>query len=232
MNYKRMNVTTFLATVFSVAIFGMAMLTAVTDANAQRRFDPKATGTENELRNVGQITQDLLNFIKQAEVAEQNPSPAEHKKLQDLGRRIKDGTSNFRGSLQGFTSKIKRANRWNADFDTEFADSISNPKIRAFIQTLGGARKALTDAEAAIGSLGQDVDATVNDAKMGINLGDNGFFKKASFASGSAGKVRLKCVLLGVGVAAAEIARLKLTAGNLDNLFDNNKCGGGSPTVS
>ncbi len=238
MNNKITDIRAYFATAFSAALFGFAMLFAATDADAQRRFDPKTTGTETELRNVALVTQDLLNFVKQAESVEQNPSAsaADRKKLQDFGRKVKDGASNFSGSLRGFTQKLKNANRWNDEFDAEFLDSITNAKIKSFIQKLGGARRAFTEAEAAISSLGQDVDTTINDSRRASNFGGEVFFTNASvstnYAFTSARKVRIKCILLGVGVAAAEAARLKLTAENLDNLFDSNKCGGGSSTVS
>lgn len=242
MNYKP-NFRTLFTTLFSAALMGFAMLANASDADAQRRFDPKASGTESELRNVALVTQDLFSFVKQAQTVEQNPSAsaADKKKLEDLGRKVKDGTGSFSSSLRGFTQKLKNSNRWNDEFDSEFLNSISNSKIKSFIQRLGGARRALTEAEAAINSLGQDVDATVNDSRRAQNFGGDVFFTNASFSSGhafassgSARKVRIKCVLLGVGVAAAELAgtRLKLTAENLDNLFDSNKCGGGSATVS
>lgn len=218
--------------IFSLAFVAVLTLAGAGSADAQKRFDPKATGTESELRSVAGATQDLLNFVKQAQFIEQdaNAPAIEHKKLQDLGRRIKDGTGSFRGSLQGFIAKIKNANQWNEQFDAEFAESITSPRVKAFIKRVGGARKALTDAEAALNSLGQDVDATVNESKRAAHFTGESVFVNASFSSGGAAKVRLKCVLLGVGVAAAEIGRLKLTAENLDNLFDSNKCGGGSAT--
>ncbi len=225
--------------VLPALLFGSAILAVAANAEAQRQFDAKATGTETELRNVALVTQDLFSFVKQAQTVEQNPSAtaADKKKLADLGRKVKDGTSNFSGGLRGFTQKIKGANRWNAEFDAEFLDSISNPKIKAFIQRLGGARRALAEAESAINSLGQDVDATVNDSRSAHNSNGNVFFTNASFSFDSASapsarKVRIRCVLLGVGIAAAEVVRLKITAENLDGIFDSNKCGGGSPTVS
>lgn len=208
-------------------------------ANAQRRFDPKATGTEAELRNVAQFAQELVDFIKQARHIEQDnaSSEAELKKLQDVGRRVKDASGNFRSNLQGLISKLKSNNRWNDEFDAEFLDSIVSPRLKGFIGRLGGARKALTEAEAAINSVSQDVDATINEARSprASNLVNEVFFTHASFAPRSGvggGKVRVKCVLLGVGIAAAEIGKMKLTAENLDNLFDSNKCGNAaaSPT--
>lgn len=236
---RKFNYRPILTALISGAFIFVLGLAAVQNAEAQRRFDPKATGTETELRNVAGFTQELLNFVKQAQFIEQenNAPEAEHKKLQDIGRRIKDGTSNTRGSLQSFISKLKSNNRWNEDFDADFVNSITSPRVKAFIQRIGGARKALTEAETALNSLSQDVDATINEAKKARAehfSGDEAFFMNASFAPANSAtrKVRLKCVLLGVGVAAAEIGRLKLTAENLDNLFDSNKCGtAGAPTT-
>lgn len=218
-------------------LFSAALVFALAGiADAQRRFDPRAAGTEAELKGIAQFAQDLVNFVKQAEALEQNSNvtEAEHKKLQDFGRRIKSGSGSTRGNLQGLISKLKNSNRWNDEFDTEFLNSITSPRLKAFFTRIGGARKALTDCEAAISSLSQDVDTTISDAKKRAanDSGNELFFMNASFAANRAGKVRLKCVLLGVGVAAAEITRLKLTAENLDNLFDSNKCGGaGAPTT-
>jgi hypothetical protein len=231
---KNNSIRSIFTALFSAAFVIVFCLSTVQNAEAQRRFDPKATGTESELRNVANFTQELLTFQKQAEdIDKGGATEADLKKFQDRGKRIKDGTSNTRGSLQSFISKIKSANRWNDEFDAEFLDSISNAKVKAFIKRIGGARKALTEAEAAFGSLAQDVDAALNDAKKmrAANAGGEFFFVNASFAGG-ARKVRLKCVLLGVGVAAAEIGRLKLTAENLDNLFDSNKCGGGGAAAT
>ena len=234
MKIKIMNIRTFFAAASMAIMAAAIVLAGAANTNAQRRFDPKATGTENELRNVALATQDLLNFVKQAQYIEQDanaPAP-EKRKLIDLGRRVKDGTSNLRGGLQGFSTKLKNANKWNADFDAEFLDSITSPRIKSFIQRLGGARAAITQAESALASLGQDVDGTLTDSRVAFNQGGQPFFMNASFAPAAAEKIRIKCVLLGVGVAGAEIVRLKLTAENLDNLFDSNKCGGGSSTVS
>lgn len=230
------NQTASIRSLFAILFSAALVFALATAAAAQRRFDPRAAGTEAELKGVAQFAQDLVNFVKQAQALEANPnaSEAEHKKLQDFGRRIKDGTSNTRANLQGFIAKLKNSNRWNDQFDAEFLDAITSPRLKAFIQRIGGARKALTEAEAAINSLSQDVDTTISDAKRRAanDAGSEPFFMNASFAGNRAGKVRLKCVLLGVGVAAAEVTRLKLTAENLDNLFDSNKCGGaGAPTT-
>ena len=211
-----------------------ALLLLAANGAAQRRFDAKAAGAENELRNLAQFTQELLNFIKQAQAVEANPDApeAERRRLADLARRVKDGTGNTRANLQGFIGKLKNANRWTDEFDAEFLDSITSPRVKALIRRAGGARKALSEAEAALNSLAQDVDATVGDTKRASLDADEVFFTRASFGGARFGaKVRVKCVLLGIGVAAAEITRLKLTAENLDNLFDSNKCGSASPAT-
>jgi hypothetical protein len=236
MENRIFNHRSVLTAVFSAAFVFALVAAAALAVPAQRRFDAKTAGTETELKGVAQFAQNLIQFADLANQIEKrgSVSDGEITKLQDSGRRIKDGTSTFRGNLQGLISKLKSGNRWNDEFDTEFLDSITNPRVKAFIKRLGGARKALTEAEAAINTLSRDVDATINETKAlrSINAGQDVFFMNASFSSGG-GKVRLKCVLLGVGVAAAEVARLKLTAENLDNLFDSNKCGsaGGAPTT-
>ena len=238
MNTK-LNYRPLLTAFFSAAFVFIVGLSAVQNADAQRKFDPKATGTETELRNVANFTQELVNFLKLADLVDQNSAVSEddHKKLRDTGKRVKDGTSNARTNLQGFISKLKAANRWNDDFDAEFLDAIVSPRIKAFIQKAGGARKALTAAEAALNAVGQQVDAAINDAKKprAENIVTDVFFMNASFSSNpnyvfSARKFRVGCFLLGVGIAAAEIARAKLTAENLDNVFDS-KCGGSAPTT-
>lgn len=222
---------------FSAAI---VFVVGLSTAQAQRRFEPKSVGAETEVRNVANFTQELLTFLKQTEDADNNAnvSEVELKRLQNQGKRIKDGTSNTRSSLQGIISKLKSANRWNDEFDADFLEAITNTRVKAFIKRAGGARKVLTDAETALNSLGQDIDAALNDAKKTRAANHSGevFFVKASFAedappSFSSRKVRLKCVLLGAGIALAEIGRLKLTAENLDNIFDSNKCGGAAPTT-
>ena len=233
MNNKKSKIRLSLAAFVTTAFVFAFSLCAAQNADAQRRFEPKSVEADTEVRNFAQFTQELVNFIKQAEALEGNANApeTERRKLQELGRRVNDGASSARSSLQNLIAKIKKANRWNDEFDTEFLDSISNARVKALIRRVGGARKALADAEAVFNTLRQDVDATVNDSKKAGLVNDEDVFMNVSLAPRPGGKVRVKCVLLGVGVAVAEVGRLKLTAENLDNLFDSNKCGTAAPTT-
>ena len=234
MNNQKSKIRVTLAAFVTTAFVIVCSLCAASEADAQRRFEAKSVEADAEVRNFAQFAQELVNFIKQAEAVESNANApeAERRKLQDLGRRITDGTSNARSNLQSLIAKIKKANRWTDEFDAEFLDSISNARVKALIRRVGGARKALTEAEAALNTLRQDVDATINESKKAALFDDDeDVFVNASFGGRRAGKIRVKCVLLGVGVAVAEVGRLKLTAENLDNLFDSNKCGGAAPTT-
>lgn len=215
--------TALLSTVFVIAL-------CVSNTDAQRRFDFKAAGVENEAAGIDQFTDALISFsLKNSEISKKNTSLADRlrlkKELEDAGNKVKASAGNARRLLQALISKLKSGNRWNDDFDKDFLDGIVSPRIKSLVQRNGGARKALGDAEALFSSLNAEIDAAVREANDNQALNETGdvLFTNASFAYRKNG-----CVLLGIGIALAEsrLLKMKLTAQNLDNIFDNKGCGG------
>lgn len=216
--------TALLSTAFVIAL-------CVSNTTAQRRFDFKAAGVENEAAGIDQFTDALITFsLKNSEISKKSTSLTDRvrlrRELEDAGNKVKANAGNARRLLQALISKLKTGNRWNDDFDKDFLDGIVSPRIKGLVQRNGGARKALSDAEALFGSLNAEIDAAVRDANDNQSLNETGevFFVNASFAYRKNG-----CVLLGIGIALAEsrLLKMKLTAQNLDNIFDNKGCGGG-----
>jgi hypothetical protein len=231
MKNQKIKTSSLLAALFS-AMFVIAL--CVSDTAAQRRFDFKAAGVETEAVGIDQFTDALIAFVLKDVAFKKATSLQDRirlrRELKEAGDKVKGSSGNARRLFQTLIAKLKSGNRWNDDFDKDFLAGIVSPRIKSIVQTNGGARKALTDAEALFNNLNAEIDATVREANdsQGFNTTGDASFTNASFAS--AKKIRGGCVLLGIGIALAEsrLLNMKLTAQNLDNIFDNKGCGGGS----
>jgi hypothetical protein len=195
----------------------------------------------NEPKGIAQFGDDLAAFLKLAEEINAKPSivsPRILAELDRLGRKVKEGTSNFRSNLKGLVAKFKSDNRWDDKLDGEINETLGSRKVKGFFQRVGG-RKILNDSDGAINAINIDVDAILSDAKKlsaSITRVEDTTFMKTSFAQAgvapSALKLRFKCVVLGVAIFGAEIAKAPKTAENLDNIFDSNGCGSGTASTT
>ncbi len=218
-----------------IALFCAAFVIAlcVSNTSAQRRFDFKAANVETEAVEIDQFTDALVTFVlKNVELKKATSLPDKvrlRRELQEAGNKVKGNSGNARRLLQNLISKLKNGNRWNDDFDKDFLGGIVSPRIKSLIQG-AGARKALSDADAAFNSFNAEIDASVREANdaQGLNQTGDVSFSNASFAFAKNG--RGTCALLGIGIALAEsrLLKMKLTAQNLDNIFDSRGCGGGA----
>jgi hypothetical protein len=219
---KNQNYSSRIIALFSIAFAFVCLLATAQNANAQR-----LSGISNgsEARGIAQFANDLSDFLTQANLVESENSsnPANIKKLELLGKKVKDGTSNLRSNLKGLVTSLKNQNRWDDNLDTEINDLFGSRKIKGFFQRNGG-RKILTDAEGAINALNADVDTIISNAGKRR--------ASASFGTENSGrKFKVKCVVLGVAIFGAELARAKQTAENLDGFFDKS-CGAGATTAT
>jgi hypothetical protein len=225
MRNQKAKMSSLLTMLFSVAF--VALL--VSNATAQRRFDFKAAGVETEAAGIEQFTDALIAFsLKDVETRRSKLADRVklRRELQDTGTKVKGSSSNARRLFQELIAKLKSGNRWNDDFDKSFLDGIVSPRIKSLIQRNGGARKVLADAEALLNSLNAEIDETIREANnnQALNETNEATFTRASFY----GKRGDRCLLLGIGIALAEsrLLKMKLTAQNLDNIFDSKGCGG------
>src|SRR5688500_3201136 len=74
---RKLNYRQILTTLFSAAFVFIVGLSTVQNAEAQRRFDPKSVGAENELKTVANFTQELVTFLKQADDIDQKGAASE-----------------------------------------------------------------------------------------------------------------------------------------------------------
>lgn len=188
----------------------------------------------SEANGIVQFAENLASFLELAEKIEAgDKSDAVYIRFENVAKKIKDGTSNFRSNVKGLAATFKNRNQWNDELDSQFTQLLSSRKIKTFFQRNGG-RKILTDADAAISSIPADVDAIVaNIKKLRAANSDNGsVFMRTAFApNASARKLSFKCVALGIGIALAELKGMKRTAENLDGFFDKS-CGAGANTAT
>lgn len=231
MRNRKIKTSSLLTVLFSTA-FVIAL--CVSDTAAQRRFDLKAAGVDNEAAGIEQFTDALISFaLKDAELSKKSTSLTDRvrlrRELQDAGSKVKGSAGNARRLLQALISKLKSGNRWNDELDTDFLNSIISPRIKSLIQRNGGARKVLADADAIFNSLNADIDATLREANENQALNETGEFTFMNTSFAFYGKRGDRCILLGIGIALAEsrVLKMKLTAQNLDNIFDSKGCGGG-----
>jgi hypothetical protein len=186
-------------------------------------IDLKALNAESEAKSIAQYVEGLTAFFNQAETlsGKRLIPRADVTKFENEGRRIKSDASNFRSKLQALIAKLKAANRWNEQLDADIAAALGNRKVKGLLARGGGARKLLETALNEIGSLDTDIDSVIGRVKA----------NSASSAHARA-KFRVKCAALFAGVAVAELLKMKLTAENIDAVFDKN-CGpgGGSPAT-
>ncbi len=218
-----------------IALFSIAfalLLTNVQTTNAQRYLSEIRNGSE--ARGIATFADDLSEFLTFANYIEQEnaTTPADLRKLESLGKKVKDGTSNLRNNLKNLVTLLKNQNRWDDSLDTEINDLFGTRKIRGFFQRHGG-RKILTDADTAINGLSNDVDTIIKNAgKPRSSLDSDGIFIRTSFASKNSGrKLTFKCAVLGVAIFGAELLKAKKTAENLDGFFDKG-CGAGASTAT
>ena len=187
----------------------------------------------SESKGIANFGNDLVAFLTLAQEIDAKPSivsPRIIAQLESLGKKVQDGTSNFRSNLKGLIAKFKSDNRWDNDLDNEITETVGSRRAKGFFQRVGG-RKILNDTDGVIGSINVDVDAIINDAKKlnGSVTFENSIFMNASFApTVSARKLRFKCLVLGAAIFGAEIAKAPKTAENLDAMFDKNGCGAGA----
>ncbi|HQU81569.1 MAG TPA: hypothetical protein PKY59_00495 [Pyrinomonadaceae bacterium] len=225
-NQKNQTKFTSLMTALFIVTVG---LFAAQNASAQRYLSELKPTTE--VKGISQFAANLGEFLNLADSFDnaKGVSPADVAKLEAAGKKVKDGTSNFRQSLDSLIAKIKKDNRWNEAFDSEVVSELANRKIKGFFQNHGG-RKILSEGLTAIANINREVDTIVNNAKsrqMASNFSGEVFMKTAFAASASAKKVRFKCVLLGVAIFGAEVIKADRTAENLDGIFDKS-CGSGA----
>lgn len=206
--------------VLFVAAFAFAPAT-MAQRYLTERIDVKALNAEREAKSLAQFTESLAQFFNQAETLASKPSVsrADSTKAESDGQRVKGDLNAFRSNLQALITKLKAANRWNDQLDADFAQGLGDRKVKSLLARGGGARKLLEAALNDINSVGTDIDNLISGLK-------------AKTAAHARAKSRLKCALLFVGVAAAELARMPETAKNIDAHYDKN-CGpgGGAATT-
>ncbi len=221
------------ATFMTITFAFVISIFSAQDASAQRYLtEIKDTG---DVKGIAQFADNLANFLELAQKIEDGNrlNPALLKQLEDAGKKIKDGTSNFRSNLKGLVALFKNKNQWSDELDSQFNELLGSRKIKGFFQRNGG-RKILIDADAAISAIGVDVDAIIANAKnvKNANVSNNSVFMQTAFApTASARKIRFKCVALGAAIFGAELLKAKKTAENLDGFFDKS-CGAGANTAT
>lgn len=236
MKNQNINHRSILTALFSAAFVCVLCLTGTLEASAQRYLTEIKTTTE--IRGISQFGADLSDFLALAEYIEQenNATPANLKKLEAAGKKVKDGTSNLRSNLKGLIAIFKKSEHWNEELDNQINEALGSRRIKGFFQRNGG-RNLLNSADTAINAIAADVDAIISNAGVitkeldkktntaAGGLGGDGIFAKTSFAaSGSAKRVKFKCVVLGLAVFGAEVVGADRTADNLDKIFDKS-CG-------
>ncbi len=233
---KNQNYSSKFIALFSIAFAFVFFLSTTQEVTAQRYLTEIKSGSE--AKGIAQFANDLSAFLEIAEFIEQENivSPRDIAKLQAAGKKVKDGTSNFRSNIKNLVTKLKNKNQWDDELDTEINDLFGSRKIKGFFKRNGG-RKILTDVDSAIGSLNSDIDAIIANAKNEKASNSNGtgeFFMQASFvpcSTISLRKLKLKCVILGAAIFGAELVKADRTAENLDGFFDKN-CGAGANTAT
>lgn len=220
------------ATFLTIAFAFVIGIFSTQEVSAQRYLSE--IKDSSEVNGLVQFADNLANFLELAEKIEGGQKDdAIYMKIEFVGKKIKDGTSNTRSNLKGLVNNFKNKNQWNDELDNQFNQFLGSRKIKAFYQRNGG-RKILTDADAAIGSIGTEIDAIMTNLKAlkSSSASNIQAFSQTSFSpTASARKVRVKCVALGVGIFIAELKGAKKTAENLDGFFDKS-CGAGANTAT
>lgn len=230
---KKQNYRSVLTGLFSIAFVFALCLVSAQNAAAQGYLNQLRPGAE--VRGISQFAANLSEFLALAESLEGKGivSPRDAAQLEAAGKKVKDGTSNFRQSLEALIAKIKKDNKWTDALDNEILGELGNRRIKGFFQNNGG-RKILTDCLTAINNIPREVDTIIGNSRkpQSVNFSGDGIFVKTSFAaSGSARKVRFKCVVLGAAIFGAELLKADKTAENLDGFFDKS-CGAGTSTAT
>ena len=221
------------ATFLTIALAFVISIVSTQEASAQRYLSE--VRDSNDIKGIAQFADNLSQFLTLAEKIEgqRNPDPALLRQLEAAGKKVKDGTGNLRTNLKGLVSLFKTKNQWDNDLDSQFTQLLGSRKIKGFFQN-NGARKILTDADAAINAVNTDVDTIIaNVSKLrGASFLGNSIFTQTAFApTVSARKFRLKCAILGVAIFGAELLKAPKTAENLDGYFDKS-CGAGANTAT
>lgn len=230
---KNQNYRSIFFGLFSIAFVFVLCLSSAQNVAAQRYLSElKPT---SEVRGISQFAANLSEFLALAESLDGKGivSPRDIAQLEAAGKKVKDGTPNFRQSIEALIAKIKRDNKWNEALDNEILGELGNRRIKGFFQNNGG-RKILSDSLTAINGINREVDTIIGNARkpQSVSLSGAGIFTQTSFAaSGSARKIRFKCVVLGAAIFGAELIKADRTAENLDGFFDKS-CGAGASTAT
>lgn len=223
-----------LFTAFMTIAFAFVIgLSSTQETSAQRYLSE--IKDSNDVKGIAQFADNLANFLELAEKAEAGGKidSITIKITEAAGKKIKDGTSNFRSNLKALVANLKSKNQWNEDLDNQFLELLGSRKIKGFFQRNTG-RKILTDADTGINSIAADVDAIIANLKnkQASNSSSDSIFTRTAFApTASARKLKFKCVVLGAAIFGAELVKAPKTAENLDGFFDKS-CGAGANTAT
>lgn len=223
--------------ILTAAALSICLFVSNQNTYAQRYLSEFKDKSPAEAQGIAQFAADLAEFLQLANNKASVVSPRDLANLERAGRRVKDGSSNFRSNLQALVTKLKNNKQWDNELDTEINNSLGSRRAKGFFQRIGG-RKILTDVDGVISSINADVDAILNEAKKpgtALLFRSDPIFTRASFTepgSSAARKVRFKCVVLGAAIFGAEVVRAPKTAENLDNIFDSNGCGSASSATT
>lgn len=221
------------ATFMTIALAFVIGMGSAQEASAQRYLS-EIRGS-SEVKGIGQFADNLSQFLQVAQTIEDGNrlNPLLIKQLEALGKKITDGTSNFRSNLNGLVTNFKTKNQWNEALDSQILELLGSRRVKGFFQKNGG-RKILTDADAAINAINAEIEAIIANAKKlkAENAGNDAIFLQTSFAPvTSVRKLKFKCVVLGVAIFGAELLKAPKTAENLDGFFDKS-CGAGANTAT
>ena len=221
------------ATFMTIAFAFVIGLSSTQEVSAQRYLTEAKPS--NEVKGIAQFAENLSQFLEVAEKAEAGGRVNEItiKITEAAGKKVKDSTSSFRSNLKGLVALFKSKDQWNDALDSQFLELFASRKIKGFYQK-NGARKILTDADAAINSINAEIDAIIANLKnkQASNFTNDSIFTRTAFApNASARKFKLKCVVLGVAIFGAELVKAPKTAENLDGFFDKS-CGAGASTAT
>ncbi len=125
--------------------------------------------------------------------------------LKDKGEKVRADLTATVSSLEGFVSRLKSANRYNDQFDTDVNTLLGSNKVKSRVQRAGGARKFLSSGLSS---------SSINNLKKEIGTA-------ASLVEVT--KSEDLCRFVGLGIVAEALLQKKATTAN-DKFYEKLGC--------
>ena len=239
---------------FRSLLAGALLLALTASALAQPdKLNLDALNIGNEARTLNTANENITSFFADAAKLKkkESVSPSEFAALEHSADVAKRNADQIIAILIGIVRNLKAADHWNQQFDDQFVASVSRASVRSGLQQAGGARRLLEAAANETNNFAADIDQELESVRAKVatskkeglllatsrktdanHASSSVVVSNAAIAGHAPLSIGIKCKLLLVGLAIAEVAGADRTACRLDELYGEKGCGAKKPCAA